>query len=149
MGHLILNTYAIKHTSFSDGKELLFKESSPQNIKPQNFHGAMGAHGAHALLGWWTTRRELQVPSGIAPRNRYFKELRVHCREFRNSFNIREGCTRYICNQTWSKIMNHTDAMIGRLCDWGGVYTFLVPLASFGFHLGGLPLGRFGAPWAG
>jgi len=27
------------------------------------------AHGAHGLLGWGTTRRELKVPSGLAPRN--------------------------------------------------------------------------------
>jgi len=80
-------------------KELLFEESSPQNIKPRNLHGPMGAHGgpwgpwalwghvAHeAHMGpWGTTRRELKVPSGIAPRNRHFKELRLLCQEFRNS----------------------------------------------------------------
>ena len=45
---------------------------------PHGVHGAQGAqgaqgahraHGAHGLLGWGTTRRELEVPSGIAPRN--------------------------------------------------------------------------------
>jgi len=41
--------------------------------------------GAHELLGWGTTRQELQVPSGIAPRNRYVKDLRLLGRELRTS----------------------------------------------------------------
>ena len=52
---------------------------------PSGAHGPIWAHWGHGLLGWGTTRRELKVPSGVAPRNRYFKELRVLCREFRNS----------------------------------------------------------------
>ena len=49
------------------------------------------AHGPHGLLGWGTTRRELNVPSGIASRNRYFKDLRALCREFQNSLTSEEG----------------------------------------------------------
>jgi len=89
------------NTPYSDVKELLIKESSPQNALKISNHttfmgpwgpsGAMGpmgpmgpygpiwahcAHEPYRLLGWGTTRRELKVPSGIAHRKRYFKESR-------------------------------------------------------------------------
>jgi len=34
---------------------------------PSGEIGSMGPMGAHGLLGWDTTRRELNVPSGIQP----------------------------------------------------------------------------------
>ena len=40
-----MNTHIWNKTPFSDVKELLFKESIPQNIKPSNLHGPLGAHG--------------------------------------------------------------------------------------------------------
>jgi len=54
------------------------------------------AHGPNGLLGWGTTRRELKVPSGVAPRNCYFKALRVLCREFRNSLTSEKGVPYHI-----------------------------------------------------
>ena len=53
--------------------------------------GAQWGQGPHGLLGRGTTRRELKVPSGIAHRNRYFEQLRVCCREFRNSLTSGKG----------------------------------------------------------
>jgi len=57
-------------------------------------HGPILAHwayGPHGLLGWGTTRQQPKVRSGIAPRNHYFKELRVSCREFGNSLASEKG----------------------------------------------------------
>lgn len=73
----------------------MFKESSPQQIKPYNLHAPIGTHGPYGLLGWGTTRREHKVPSGTEARNGYFEELRVVCREFRNSLASGKGVQVY------------------------------------------------------
>jgi len=38
------------------------------DCRPESWHFWKSAHG---LLGWGTTRRELKVPSGIAPLKKY------------------------------------------------------------------------------
>jgi len=56
-------------------------------------YGPIWAHWAHGLLRWGTSRRELKVSSGLAPRNHYFNEkLRVSYREFRNSLTSEKRC---------------------------------------------------------
>jgi len=111
--HVQTTNVHIVYTPLSDVKKSLFKESSPQNIGPpkellylmnralkESNHkafmgpwGPMGArwgHGAHmGPLGPWATGVGDHSPraqgSVIAARHRCFKELRVLCREYRDS----------------------------------------------------------------
>jgi len=106
-GHIVLYTYIYTHiyTPFSDVKESLFRESSPENIEPWNFMGPLGpseAHGPHGLQGWGTTHRELKVPS----RSRYIKELRVLCREFRNSLTSEKSVYTFIFQTNGSPVVH-------------------------------------------
>jgi len=56
-------------------------------------HAAHGPDGPMRPMGYWGAGplAELQVLSGFAPRNRYFEELKVLCREFRNSLTSEKG----------------------------------------------------------
>ena len=56
-------------------------------------HGAMGPMG----YGGGDPLAESKVPSGIASRNRYFEELRVLCRELRNSLTSEKGVQIHVC----------------------------------------------------
>ena len=80
---LVINSYLNRYGSIWTKFQL-----EPSILEP---NGDLYVNGAHGLLGWGTTRRHLKVSSGIAPRSRYVKELKVLCREFRSSSTSQQG----------------------------------------------------------
>jgi len=72
----------------------------------------MGAHGPTGFtcpVGYWgggPLAESLRCRKGIAPRNRYFKELKLPCRECKNSLTSEKGvlcyssCSGCACNST-------------------------------------------------
>ena len=64
MVSIIVNGYLDRYGSIWTKFQL-----KPSILTPNRNISVNWAHGAHGPLGWGTTRRELKVPSGIAPRN--------------------------------------------------------------------------------